>query len=54
MGRGNQCAPLECDLPEAKVRIVMFNPPPVANPAITLVVHSWPQSRGVAEAGCYV
>ena len=26
------------------------NPPPSANPAISLAVNTWPQWRGVAEA----
>jgi hypothetical protein len=30
------------------------NPPPSANPAGSLVAYSWPQRRGVAEAGRYV
>ena len=27
------------------------NPPPAANPATMLVPYSWPEWRGVAEAG---
>jgi hypothetical protein len=29
------------------------NPPPAANPAVTLAANSWPLWRGVAEAGRY-
>jgi hypothetical protein len=34
-----------------RAKPVSANPPPAANPATTLVVYTWPQRRGVAEAG---
>jgi hypothetical protein len=33
------------------INLTWPNPPPAANPAITLVVDSLPHWRGVAEAG---